>query len=142
MKPRSHRLIGIIAAVVASSSLAEANNDRVEKAFVLTAQAGAGSSGDTRSAGESLAQDSGRYGSRADGMFYDREIRVRPNTKSVGVWHLETIRFVTAEGREFRWRFDAIRMIDAFPLGRIAPSELALPADATVYVIGEIPIAP
>jgi len=87
------------------------------------------------------AADMGRYGSPAHDLFYDREIRLRPDTRSVGVWRLETIRFVTAEGREFRWRFDSIREMDVFPLNRIAPGDVQVPA-ATVYVNGEIPIAP
>jgi hypothetical protein len=86
------------------------------------------------------AADTDQYGSLATGMPYDREIRVGPNTKRVGVWRLETIRFLTTEGREFRWRFDA-RHLDVFPLARIAPSELAVPSGTTVYVNGELPVS-
>jgi hypothetical protein len=89
------------------------------------------------------AADTGdAYGSAANGMPYDRTIRLGANTKSVGVWRFETINFQTADGREFRWRFDTARELDVFPLSRIAPADLGIPAAATVYVNGEIPIAP
>jgi hypothetical protein len=88
------------------------------------------------------ADTSDPYGSAATGMPYDRAIRLGPNTKSVGVWRFETISFTTAEGREFRWRFDTVRELDVFPLARIAPTDVAIPAGANVYVNGEIPIAP
>ena len=84
----------------------------------------------------------GRFGTAADGMPFDREVRLGANTKSVGVWRFETINFVSAEGGQFRWRFDTANELDRFPLAAIAPSGLAIPAAATVYVNGEIPIAP
>jgi hypothetical protein len=81
-----------------------------------------------------------RYGSPADGMPFDRELRLWPNAK-IGVWRTETIRFVTDEGRQFSWRFDG-RAFQVFPLDRIAPADLAVPANVSVYVTSEIPIAP
>lgn len=84
--------------------------------------------------------ESERYGSLATGMPYDREIRLSQNTRRIGVWRLETIRFVTADGREFRWRFDAMRSIDSFPLAQIAPDGISVPP-AMVYVNGEIPVS-
>ena len=87
------------------------------------------------------AADTERYGSLATGMPYDREIRLGTDTRRVGVWHRETIRFVSAEGREFRWRFDALRSLDAFPLASIAPAGLGTPAGTTVYVNGELPVS-
>jgi hypothetical protein len=92
-------------------------------------------------AGPAAAADTERYGSLASGMPYDREIRLGANTKRVGVWHRETIRFLLADGREFSWRFDAIRSLDAFPLASIAPAGLGAPAGTTVYVNGEIPVS-
>ena len=83
-----------------------------------------------------------RYGSPADNMPYDREVRLRADTRSVGVLRYDTIRFVTDDGREFRWRFDTTRPLDVFPLSRIAPSGVVVRPDANVYVNGEIPIAP
>jgi hypothetical protein len=83
-----------------------------------------------------------RYGSPADNMPYDREIRLRADTRSVGVSRYDTIRFVTDGGREFRWRFDTTRPLDVFPLSRIAPADVVVRPDANVYVNGEIPIAP
>ena len=84
----------------------------------------------------------GRFGTAADGMPFDREVRLGANTKSVGVWRFETIHFVSAGGGQFRWRFDTANELDRFPLAAIAPSGLAIPAGATVYVNGEIPVAP
>jgi hypothetical protein len=86
------------------------------------------------------AADTDQHGSLATGMPYDREIRVGPNTKRVGVWRLETIRFLTADGREFRWRFDG-RHLDVFPLARIAPAEVGVSGNTTVYVNGELPVS-
>ena len=88
------------------------------------------------------ADTSDRYGTAATGMPYDRTIRLGPNTKSVGVWRFETISFTTADGREFRWRFDTARELDVFPLERIAPQDVPVPAGTRVYVNGEIPVAP
>ncbi len=90
----------------------------------------------------SEAGPSDRFGTAASGMPYDREVCLGPNTKSVGVWRFEIINFVSAGGRHFRWRFDTARSLDVFPLARIAPPGVAIPAGATVYVNGEIPIAP
>jgi hypothetical protein len=81
------------------------------------------------------------HGSLATGMPYDREIRLGANTKRIGVWRLETIRFLLADGREFRWRFDAMRSLDNFPLASIAPAGLGVPDGARVYVNGEIPVS-
>ena len=88
------------------------------------------------------ADDGDQYGSAASGMPYDRTIRLGSNAKSIGVWRFETISFLTADGREFRWRFDTARELDVFPLARIAPKDVAVPAGTRVYVNGEIPVAP
>ena len=90
----------------------------------------------------SQAAPSDRFGTAASGMPFDREVCLGANTKSVGVWRFETINFISAEGRQFRWRFDTAREFDRFALARIAPSDLGVPAGTTVYVNGEIPIAP
>jgi hypothetical protein len=82
-----------------------------------------------------------RYGSLATGMPYDREIRLGSRTQRIGAWRLETIRFVTADGRAFTWRCDGLRALDKFPLARIAPADIALPPAAVVYVNGEIPVS-
>jgi Heavy-metal resistance protein CzcE len=87
-------------------------------------------------------EPSERYGSLATGMPYDRDIRVGPNTRRIGVWRLETIRFVIADGQAFTWRFDGLRAFDAFPLERLAPPDVAVPRGVTVFLNGEIPIAP
>ena len=85
--------------------------------------------------------DSGRYGSPANHMPFDQEIRLSPDTKSVTVRRLDTVRFVTGDGRDFTWRFDTERP-DMFPLASIAPPGAAVPSGANVYVLPEIPIAP
>lgn len=85
--------------------------------------------------------ESDRYGSLATGMPFDRQIRIGPNTKRIGVWRLETISFVGTDGREFRWRFDTLRSMDSFPLARIAPAGFPVPEGASVSINGEIPIS-
>ena len=82
-----------------------------------------------------------RYGSLATGMPYDTEIRLTPTTKGIAVWRLQTVRFVTAEGKAFTWRFDGMRALDSFPLARIAPADFPAPSGATVSVNGEIPVS-
>ena len=78
-----------------------------------------------------------KYGSPAGNMAYDREIRLGAGTRSVGVAHNETVKFVFG-GREFRWRFDTLREIDSFPLARIVPTDLAVDPNVTVYVNSEV----
>ena len=73
-----------------------------------------------------------RYGSPADGMPYDHEISLQPDIRAVTVVHNETVRFVTPEGREFRWKFDTPRTVVS--LSRIAPPAVALNANVAVFV--------
>ena len=88
------------------------------------------------------AAGSDRYGSPAGDMPYDLEIRLGPGTRAVSVARNETIKFVTSDGREFRWRFDTLAPFEVFPLAHIAPENVAVPSGATVHVTGDIPIAP
>ncbi len=88
------------------------------------------------------AAGSDRYGSPAGDMPYDLEIRLGPGTRAVSVARNETIKFVTAEGREFRWRFDTLAPFEVFPLAHIAPANFAVPSGVNVHVTGDIPIAP
>ena len=113
---------------------ARAAGEDVEPARLLLAQAGAAAS--------AAAADSERYGSLATGMPYDREVRLGTGARSIGVWRLETIRFVAADGREFRWRFDGLAALDSFPLARIAPAGFPFPGGTTISLNGEIPVAP
>ena len=90
---------------------------------------------------KAAAAEGGAYGSPLTFMPYDQEVRLRADTKSVTVRRLDVVRFVTADGQEFYWRFDTERP-DVFPLARIAPAGIAVPANTAVYVLPEIPIAP
>jgi hypothetical protein len=49
------------------------------------------------------------------------------------------VKFITPEGREFRWRFDTLRSLDVFPLTRIAPAGIPLASQVAVYVTGDPP---
>ena len=98
--------------------------------------------GNLQAAAAGLDTDGGgRYGSPVGDVPFDREIRVDADTQSVTVWRLEIVRFVTADGRTFQYRFDDIRP-DVYPLARIAPAGISVPAGTTVYVRQKIPSAP
>jgi hypothetical protein len=84
-------------------------------------------------------EGSDQYGSPADSMPYEKDVRLSPNQRGVGVWRRETVRFVTPEGREFRWRFDTLAQITVFPLSAIAPEGVSVPAATMVYVNGDQP---
>src|SRR5262245_50385775 len=68
-----------------------------------------------------MIDSSNEFGSPAGNMASDREIHLGANPGSIGVNHNETVKFVTADGREFRWRFDTAKRITSFPLANIAP---------------------
>jgi hypothetical protein len=134
-------VIVTVAALAMSHRTEAAERASFDSALEMVAQASAG--GLERSAtARGEANETDRYGSLATGMPYDNEIRVGPNTKRVAVWRLQTIRFATADGRQFTWRFDGLRSMDEFPLSAIAPTGITVPAGATVSVNGEIPISP
>jgi hypothetical protein len=84
-------------------------------------------------------EGSDEYGSPADSMPYEKDVRLSSNQRGVGVWRRETVRFVTPEGREFRWRFDTLAQITVFPLSAIAPEGVSVPAGTMVYVNGDQP---
>jgi hypothetical protein len=88
------------------------------------------------------AAGSDRYGSPAGDMPYDREVRLGSSLRGVNVARYETIRFVTSDGKEFRWRFDTFAQFEIFPLAHIAPENVVVPAGVNVHVTGDIPIAP
>lgn len=83
----------------------------------------------------SMAGSSNELGSPAGDLFYDREVRLGSNS-NVGVSHGETVKFITPDGKEFRWRFDTLARITTVPLASIAPGG-NLPG--RVYVQGEDP---
>jgi hypothetical protein len=136
--PMPWSLIGLAAAPFLAQAQDPAAQSASANSTVRIAQASSSSARPTGAAADARAE---RYGSAARGMPYDREIRLGTDTKSVGVWRRETINFITADGRDFRWRFDTERYLDVFPLERIAPADVAVPAGATVYVNGELPIS-
>ena len=115
------------------------NNSLWILAILGTAAAFAGSN--AAAAEQAVTAESGRYGSPATHMPFDQEIRLGADTRSVTVRRLDTVKFVTGDGRDFTWRFDTERP-DTFPLTRIAPPGASVPSSATVYVLTEIPIAP
>ena len=87
------------------------------------------------------AAEDGRYGTPVGPTMYQQEVRLRADTRSVTVRRPDVVRFLTAEGHEFFWRFDTERP-EVFPLARIAPQGVSVPPNATVYVLPEVPIAP
>jgi hypothetical protein len=103
--------------------------------ITLTALAGASSV-----LARAPAEGSDKYGTPAGDMPYDRDIRLSANTRGVSVWRRETVKFTTAEGREFRWRFDTFSQFEVFPLADIAPQGVAVPTGAMVHVIGDYPV--
>lgn len=86
-----------------------------------------------------MTEPSDRYGSPAGNQMYEREIKLGQNTRSVGVKHNETVKFVAPDGREFRWRFDTLRTTDMFPLARIAPSDIPVGSNVAIYINGNDP---
>jgi len=84
-----------------------------------------------------MTEPSERYGSPAGDMAYDREIYLGSSPSAIDVRHNETVKFVGPQGREFRWRFDTLRHLDAFPLARIAPTDVVINPRATLYINGE-----
>jgi hypothetical protein len=76
---------------------------------------------------------SNEFGSPAGDMASDREVRLGANPGNIGVKHGETVKFVTADGREFRWRFDTLKPITSFPLASIMPGN----PSGRVYVNGD-----
>jgi hypothetical protein len=87
------------------------------------------------------AAEDGRYGTPVGPTVYHQEVRLRADTRSVTVRRPDVVRFLTADGREFFWRFDTERP-EVFPLSRIAPAGVSVPPNAMVYVVPEVPIAP
>jgi heavy-metal resistance protein CzcE len=83
------------------------------------------------------SQPMGRFGSPAGNMPTDREITLDSSTRSVSVKHNETVLFkIAGTGREFRWRFDTPWRMEAFPFGRIAPTDVSVHPGVMVYVSG------
>jgi hypothetical protein len=86
-----------------------------------------------------MTEPSDRYGSPAGNQIYDREIKLAQYTRSVGVKHNETVKFVAPDGHEFRWRFDTLRTTDVFPLARITPPDIPVGTSVAVYINGNDP---
>jgi hypothetical protein len=145
MKPTfGSGLILVVLGAAALSNPSDAAQSRADSSPVVKlAQARApGGPTSASEAGDATASATDRYGSLATGMPYDHEIRVGPNTRRIAVWRLQTVRFSTADGRAFTWRFDGLRAMDEFPLAAIAPAGFDVPRGAVVSLNGEIPISP
>ena len=68
-----------------------------------------------------------------DGSF-TRIVRITPETKSVGVYRLEKIKFVDEQtGKSFVWNFNTIHAGN-FPLADIAPSDVLAGQAVQAYV--------
>lgn len=80
----------------------------------------------------SMAESTNQFGSPAGDMATDKEIRLGKNT-NVSVGHGETVKFITPNGREFRWRFDTLSRVTQVPLARISPDS---GLSGTVFVSG------
>ena len=92
-------------------------------------------------ASDAAAPSRERYGTPADHMSFDREIRIGADTKSVGVWRMETVRFRTPDGGAFTWTFDTLRPLDVFALERIAPAAARVSPATTIYVNRQLPVS-
>ena len=68
-----------------------------------------------------------------DGSF-TRIVRITPETKSVGVYRLEKIKFVDEQtGKSFVWNFNTIHAGN-FPLADIAPGDVLAGQAVQAYV--------
>jgi len=73
------------------------------------------------------------FGLNAEGAFVDRVITLTPDTRSVGVYRNQTVKFVdAASGRSFIWRFDTLNT--AFDLDQVAPDGVAGASHVKTYV--------
>jgi hypothetical protein len=60
-------------------------------------------------------------GTASDGTFADEVVKIVPDTKTVGVYRNETVRFIdAATGQSFAWRFDTTE--DVVNLDQVAPA--------------------
>jgi hypothetical protein len=74
------------------------------------------------------------FGQRADNDTFQRVIRITPDTASVSVYRMETVKFVNAQtGKTFVWRFNTPHG-ENFALGQIAPPEFLDGQAVTAYV--------
>lgn len=74
------------------------------------------------------------FGQRGDMSSLQRTIRITPETASVSVYRMETVRFVDGRtGQSFVWRFDTPRG-ENFPLAAIAPPGFLDGQAVTAYV--------
>lgn len=141
MKPRVIRILAVAFASAAAYTSADSAARSSDWPPVMVAQAAAGAGG-APGATQAGGAPSERYGSLATGMPYDYELRIGPHTRRIGVWRLQTVRFVMPDGRSFTWRFDGLNAMDEFPLAAIAPADIPVPAGVVISLNGEIPISP
>jgi hypothetical protein len=86
----------------------------------------------------SLAQTSADNGQAVQGIFVDREVTIRPDTKWVNVTGGETIRFVVEEPngpvQSFTHRFYGHYNLSDVDLAKIAPPNVVLQHPVEVYI--------
>ncbi|MDB5808429.1 MAG: hypothetical protein JWN94_551 [Betaproteobacteria bacterium] len=62
------------------------------------------------------------FGQASDSQYPGRIIKIKPDTRSIGVYRLETVKFVDEQtGKSFTWKFDTLHAGN-FPLRDIAPA--------------------
>lgn len=65
---------------------------------------------------------------------YTRIVKITPNTKSIGIYRLEKIKFVDEQtGKSFVWDFDTFNAGN-FPLADIAPPDVLAGQAVQAYV--------
>jgi hypothetical protein len=78
------------------------------------------------------------FGVAASDDVLARTIRITPATKSIGVFRLETIKFVDEQtGKSFVWNFNTIHAGN-FPLADIAPADV-LGGQAVQAYVWDVP---
>jgi hypothetical protein len=79
------------------------------------------------------------FGEVAADSSFERVIKITPDTASVSIYRMETVKFVDQQtGKSFVWRFNTPRT-ENFSLSEIAPAEFLGGQRVTAYV-WDIPV--
>jgi hypothetical protein len=74
------------------------------------------------------------FGQPVSDGSYTRIVKITPDTKSIGIYRLEKIKFVDEQtGKSFEWDFDTINA-ENFPLADIAPPDVLAGQAVQAYV--------